>query len=61
MPEFIRDAKGRLVGSVTEAGGRKTYLDDKGRLTARVTDGKTFDGKGVFAGRGDQGMRLFKK
>lgn len=59
--KFIKDEKGRWVGSVTEQGGRTTYLDSKGGLVARIHDGKTFDNKGAFKGYGDQGQRLFKK
>jgi hypothetical protein len=50
--------KGRLVGSVTESGGKKTYLDGSGKLVARVHNNRTFDAKGAFKGTGDQGMRL---
>ena len=56
--EFIRDEKGRWVGSVTEQGGRTTYLDEKGRLVARVHDDRTYDSKGAFKGYGDQGKRI---
>lgn len=59
-PSFFRDGKGKLIGSVTESGGRKTYLDSKGALVARTHDAKTFDKKGAFVGKGDQGLRLFK-
>jgi hypothetical protein len=59
--EFFSDSKGRLAGSVTtESNGKKTYLDNKGALAGRVHDGKTFDKKGAFFGRGDVGQRLFK-
>ncbi len=58
---FIKDEKGRWVGSVKTEGGRTTYLDGQGKLVARVHDGRTYDGKGVFKGYGDQGQRLFKK
>ena len=59
--EFFSDSKGRWVGSVTtESNGKKTYLDSKGALAGRVHDNKTFDSKGSFFGKGDQGQRLFK-
>ena len=59
--EFFSDSKGRWVGSVTtESNGKKTYLDSKGALAGRVHDGKTFDKKGAFFGKGDQGQRLFR-
>ena len=59
--EFFSDSKGRWVGSVTtEGNGKKTYLDSKGALAGRVHDNKTFDSKGSFFGKGDQGQRLFK-
>ena len=58
MPKFFTDEKGRWVGSVTESGGKKTYLDNKGGLVARIHDGKTYDSKGAFRGTGDQGQRL---
>ena len=58
---FIKDQTGKLIGSVTtETSGKKTYLDGKGALVARIHDDRTFDKKGMFVGRGDQGMRLFK-
>ena len=59
--EFFSDSKGRWVGSVTtESNGKKTYLDSKGALAGRVHDNKTFDSRGSFFGKGDQGQRLFK-
>lgn len=59
--EYFTDRTGKWVGSVTtESNGRKTYLDGKGNLAGRVYDGKTYDNKGGFFGRGDQGQRLFK-
>lgn len=58
MPDFIKDEKGRWVGSTTDSGGRKTYLDAQGKLVARIHDGRTYDNKGVFRGYGDQGKRL---
>lgn len=61
MTKFLLDNKGKWVGSVSEMGGRTTYLDDKGKLVARIHDGKTFDSKGSFKGFGDQGQRLFGK
>lgn len=59
-PSFFQDSKGKVIGSVTESGGRKVYLDSKGSLVARTHDNKTFDKKGSFVGKGDQGLRLFK-
>jgi len=59
MPKFFTDEKGRRVGSLTESGTQKTYLDGQGRLVARVCDNRTYDSKGAFKGYGDQGMRLF--
>ena len=60
-PSFFHDRTGKLVGSVTtESNGKKTYLDSKGALVARTHDAKTFDKKGAFVGKGDQGLRLFK-
>lgn len=61
MAEFIKDAKGKWVGSVSTDSTKKTYLDEKGKLVGRVFDGKTFDSKGQFFGYGDQGKRLFGK
>ena len=61
MPNFIKDEKGRWLGSTTESAGRKTYLDNTGKLVARVTDGRTYDNKGAFKGYGDQGQRLLPK
>ena len=58
MPKFYTDEKGRWVGSVSESGGKKTYLDATGKLAARTHDGKTFDSTGKFRGLGDQGQRL---
>lgn len=59
--EFFSDSKGRWVGSVTtESNGKKFYLDSKGGLAGSVMDGKTYDKKGSFFGKGDQGQRLFK-
>jgi hypothetical protein len=60
-PSFFQDSKGKVIGSVTtESSGKKTYLDSKGALVARTHDSKTFDKKGAFVGKGDQGLRLFK-
>ena len=61
MPEFIKDAKGKWVGSVSTDSTKKTFLDEKGRLVGREFDGKTFDNKGRFVGYGEQGKRLFGK
>jgi len=59
--EYFTDRTGKWVGSVTtESNGKKTYLDSKGGLVARTHDSKTFDDKGKFFGKGDQGLRLFK-
>jgi hypothetical protein len=59
MPKFFTDEKGRWVGSVTEdSSGKKTYLDGKGKLVARIHDNRTFDAKGAFRGYGDQGQQL---
>lgn len=59
--EYFTDSKGRWIGSVTnESNGRKTYLDSKGALSSRVVGNNTFDSKGAFFGKGDQGQRLFK-
>jgi hypothetical protein len=58
----ILNNQGRKIGSVSEMGGRKTYLDSQGRLAARVFDSRTFNDKGRPIGTGDQGMRtLFGK
>lgn len=61
MPEYIKDAKGKWVGSIHTDSTKKTYLDEKGKLAGRVHDNKTFDSKGKFFGYGDQGKRLFGK
>jgi hypothetical protein len=59
--EFFTDRTGKWVGSVTnESNGKKTYSDAKGAVVGRVHDNKTFDSKGSFFGKGDQGQRLFK-
>ena len=58
MPKFFTDERGRWVGSVTESGGTKTYLDGTGKLVARVHNNSTYDAKGAFKGTGDQGLRL---
>jgi hypothetical protein len=59
--EFFTDRTGKWVGSVTtESNGKKFYLDQKGGLAGSVMDGKTFDSKGSFFGKGDVGQRLFK-
>jgi len=59
--EFFTDRTGKWVGSVTtESNGKKFYLDQKGGLAGSVMDGKTFDSKGSFFGKGDMGQRLFK-
>lgn len=58
MPEFIKDKKGKWVGSIMSDSTKTTYLDEKGRLVGRVHDGKTTDSKGAFYGYGDQGKRL---
>ncbi len=59
MSKIILDNKGKLVGSVSQMGGRTTYLDNKGALVARVHDNTTFDKKGQYQGKGDQSLRLF--
>lgn len=59
--QYFTDRTGKWVGSVTnESNGKKTYLDSKGGLAGRFIDGKTYDSKGSFFGKGDQGQRLFK-
>jgi len=55
---FFTDSKGRWVGSVTECGKTKIYLDAKGGLAGRVVDNRTLDAKGRYFGKGDQGQRL---
>jgi len=60
MPEFIKDSKGKWVGSIHTDSTKKTFLDEKGRLVGREFGGKTFDSKGAFFGDGYQGKRLFK-
>jgi hypothetical protein len=58
----ILNTQGRKIGSVSEMGGRKTYLDAQGKLAGRVFDNRTFNNKGAAIGAGDQGMRtLFGK
>lgn len=59
MPEFIRDEKGKWVGSIYSDSTKRTFLDEKGRLVGREFDNKTFDSKGAFKGYGNQGKRLF--
>ena len=58
MNNYIRDEKGKMVGFTQQQGNQKIYFDGKGKLTARVHDGRTLDGKGAFKGFGDQGMRV---
>lgn len=60
-PNIIRDEKGRMVGMTQKVGDTTSYLDRTGKRTAFIHDGRTFDGKGVFKGYGDQGLRLFGK
>lgn len=50
MPKFFSDEKGKWIGSVSECGSKKTYLDGKGQLVARVHDNRTYDSKGAFKG-----------
>lgn len=59
--EYFTDRTGKWVGSVlNESGGKKTYFDSKGNVSARVFDKKTFDKSGKLIGNGDQGQRTFK-
>lgn len=58
MNNYIRDEKGRNIGFTQQQGDQKIYFDSTGKLTARIHDDRTFDGKGAFKGFGDQGMRL---
>lgn len=50
-----------MVGMTQKVGNTTSYLDRTGKRTAFIHDGRTFDGKGVFKGYGDQGLRLFGK
>jgi hypothetical protein len=61
MANILLNNQGRKIGSVSEMGNRKTYLDAQGKLAGRVFDGRTLNSKGVPIGTGDQGMRLFGK
>ncbi len=58
MNNYIRDEKGKMIGFTQQQGNQKVYFDGTGKLTARIHDNRTFDGKGAFKGFGDQGMRV---
>lgn len=57
--ETIRGAGGKVVGYIHQLGkGQVQVLDKNQRLVAREVAGSTFDKKGVFVGKGNQGLRL---
>lgn len=61
--KFIRDGQGKLKGQIVESGNVVYVRDGHGQhkgLYIKTAD-KTFDGKGRFAGSGDQLMRLLDK
>ena len=63
MKETIRDQHGKTLGYKVEEtkSGDSTYLDAGGKVIARVRNGTTIGGDNKIAGKGDQGLRLFKK
>lgn len=55
----LLDGKGKVVGYIQSLGkGRVNILNAKGKVVAREIDARTFDGRGRFQGRGNQGLRL---
>ena len=56
--EYIRDEKGRVIGSSASLGNTKTFSDASGRVIAREVSGMTLDKNGVNQGKGNQGLRL---
>ena len=60
--KFIRDATGRLTGQVIENGNVAFIRDGQGRLKGQYLKSvdKTYDGKGRYAGNGDQLLRMLK-
>jgi hypothetical protein len=50
---------GKLIGWIQTIGrNRVNILNAHGKVVAREIDGRTFDGKSRFAGRGNQGLRV---
>lgn len=60
--ETLRGAGGKVVGYIHQLGkGQTQVLDKNQRLVAREVSGSTFDKKGIFIGKGSQGIRELGK
>ena len=55
----ILNQNGRLIGWIQPVGrNRVNILNAKGRVVAREINGRTFDGRSRFIGKGSQGLRV---
>ncbi len=63
MNKFIRDGRGKLIGQIIENGNVTNIRDGEGHLKGQYIKScdKTFDGKGHYAGMGDQLLRMLGK
>ena len=61
--KIIRNEKGQLVGQIIESGGVAYLRDEHGHLKGQYhkSADKTFDGRGHYAGNGDQLLRMLGK
>ena len=55
--ETILDRRGRVVGFRLIQKNMVTYLNGKGLVVGREIGGHSFDGRGRYFGRGQQGLR----
>ena len=55
----LRNQRGQVVAWIQTVGkNRVNILNPQGRVVAREIDGRTFDAKTKFRGRGNQGLRI---
>jgi YD repeat-containing protein len=59
--EYIKDRQGKLIGRIDENSSNTSYFDARGRLVAKVIDGKTYEASGRLYGSGDQGAALVRE
>ena len=62
MPDYIKDAQGRLIGRLDERNGDVWVYDRRGALVGRYqkSNNQTVDNVGRRIGQGNQAMRLIK-
>lgn len=55
----LLNQRGQLVGWIQSVGrNRVNILNQKGQVVAREVDGRTFNDRGQYQGRGKQGLRV---